>query len=146
MGYYNIKNRYENERVIMTKQCSWLILEDNPIRIEQFKVFLEGNTIIFVTTAMRAIDELKIGLYDFAFLDHDLGGEIYCPSDENSGYAVASWLSEHPDRMPKLVYLHSMNYAGRANMKLALPYAVEIPFSYIADEVSEIMRSKRSKI
>ena len=122
-----------------------LVLEDDSIRVEQFRYFFRTGDfeITFTDKVSETIRELEHMRWDMLFLDHDLGNQCYCPSDENSGYAVALWLAEHEGARPDHIYLHSMNYVGRQNMKRALPMAIEMPFSYIADEVSNMMRKER---
>jgi len=69
-------------------------------------------------------------IYDILSIDHDLGGKTYVESGEGTGYEVAEWLYENPDRKPKEIYLHSLNSAGRKNMKNVLPESVEAPFAW----------------
>jgi len=82
----------------------------------------------FVQTPIEAIELLKTNKYNFLFLDHDLGGKIHCPSDQNSGYAVAKWLEENPQFKPtEDIILHTYNTVGCYNMKAALPEAIILP-------------------
>lgn len=63
-------------------------------------------------TAKDAIEHLKQldTPYDLICLDHDLVG-VFCPSDAESGYAVAEVVADLPDALlPKKVIVHSWNY------------------------------------
>lgn len=102
-----------------------LILEDDPIRTKQFQRNLIGNLVVVVATSKRAIELLNHPdhPWDVLFLDHDLGGKVMQESGENTGYEVACWLEEHPERQPKIIGVHSFNPAGREKMLQALPNA-----------------------
>lgn len=103
-----------------------LILEDDP---ERHSAFLEMDPeAVIVETVKGAIRYLETETWDRLFLDHDLGGAQMVASGPGTGYEVAVWLEEHPDRQPKWIYLHSLNPAGRARMKQALPKAQERPW------------------
>lgn len=75
-----------------------------------------------VETAQQAIQVLDaISPFDVVSLDHDLGGQVYCPSDDNSGYAVAKHIASMPeDKKPKIVIVHSFNPVGADNMLAVL--------------------------
>ena len=77
-----------------------------------------NETLSEAETAEQAIRMLeKYSPYDLVSLDHDLGGNICCPSDEVSGYVVAKYISEMPiDKLPKCVVIHSFNPVGAENM------------------------------
>ena len=105
-----------------------LILEDDLQRVKLFSENFMNAELIFTQIPAEAIHHLKIEEFDYLFLDHDLGGKVYAPSDENSGYEVARWLEEHPDRQPKHIILHSLNPAGVTRMQQALPEAKVVPF------------------
>jgi hypothetical protein len=84
-----------------------------------------------VKTAAEAIKFLQENDVGALFLDHDLGGMVNVPSGPGTGYEVAKWLEEHPDRKPGQIYLHSFNEAGRKSMKMALPEAIEYPGAWL---------------
>ena len=121
-----------------------LILEDDPNRVNSFRDRLDKEGVkFFVTDSVTAcIQALENCEWEWLFLDHDLGGKFYVKSDgdEPTGWHVAKWLSEHPDRIPDAVILHSLNPNGRKNMKSLLPNAEEVPFAWtlvnITGEVS----------
>ena len=108
-----------------------LILEDNDERLTQFQRNLCGCELMIVKEAIYAINYLNNEKWDVLFLDHDLGGQVNVNSiEENTGGAVARFLRDHPDRMPNLVILHSLNMAGCKYMKNILPDSVMMPFAW----------------
>lgn len=108
-----------------------LVLEDDHIRHISFMKNLSDHDLDIVETSKEAIKKLQDNDYDVLFLDHDLGGKIMTPSGENTGYEVAQWLSNNPDRMPKQIYLHTLNPVGQQNMKNVLPNAIIASFSIL---------------
>ena len=105
------------------------ILEDNEERIKSFKATYHDCDLTITTTAQEAInvlDRISLLVFDLITLDHDLGGEVYCQSDEKSGYQVAKFLSAR--MIPCPVIIHSWNPVGAKNMLRALPEACIIPF------------------
>lgn len=105
-----------------------LILEDNKARCQIFRRELIGHEYFITEFASEAIEKLQEQEWDYLFLDHDLGGEVFVEKTENTGYQVALWLEEHKERQPGTIYLHSMNPNGRARMKQALPKSIEAIF------------------
>ncbi len=109
-----------------------LILDDDKFRHQQFIHNFSCNSendIIGVYTVDEAIKLLESNIYDIIFLDHDLGGAVYVDSDgeEPTGYTVAKWMVEHPERIPKHVYIHSLNPVGAQRIKQILPNSVIAP-------------------
>lgn len=104
-----------------------LILDDDENRHKEFNKRLIGHSVKNVYWAQQTIKALEEEVWDCVFLDHDLGGEIYVRSGPNTGYEVAKWLSENPDKQPKRIIIHSFNSVGAANMKSLLPNAELIP-------------------
>jgi CheY-like chemotaxis protein len=95
-----------------------LIVEDNAERI---KAFIDNYTSIaklsLVLDTKDAIGTLEENdPFDVIFLDHDLGGETMVQSGKGTGYEVAQWLVDNPDKMAQFVILHSLNPTGRLNM------------------------------
>jgi len=121
-----------------------LILEDDLARRILFTEHLSGHAVVPVTLASTAIELLEKEEWDWLFLDHDLGGEIMVPSESNTGYAVAVWLEEHPERKPQHIILHSMNPVGREKMQRALPEAIQLPgaWCYTLDELQGPIKPK----
>ena len=103
-----------------------LFLDDNLQRHQAFKDKFPQHDTTYVETAEAAIECFKNNEYDVACLDHDLGGRAYVNSfgEEPTGYTVAKWLSENPDRQPNTIYIHSFNPVGAANMHSLLPNSI----------------------
>lgn len=116
-----------------------LVLDDSDERLEAFRKNNHGLEVVCVKTAKEAIAELQKGGWDIVCLDHDLGGKVYCPSDEHSGYWVAKFLNQNPQFKPTMaILLHSLNPAGRKNMKAELPEAYEAPLCWIKPIVKDM--------
>lgn len=106
-----------------------LILEDDPQRTKlMLQKLADKGAVKVVQTAKEAIGWLEIKDWNLLSLDHDLGGEEMVESGPGTGYEVACWLEEHPDRQPGVIWLHSLNPVGRYKMSEALPNAQEKPF------------------
>ena len=116
-----------------------LILEDNADRQQVFRRNLIGQEVTIVDQAQQAIQLLTENVFEMLFLDHDLGNKIFVDSftEPNTGYAVAKWLEEHPDRQPKEIILHSLNPDGRKNMAYCLPKAQQVPFAWMLIKVND---------
>jgi len=114
-----------------------LILDDNQFRHTGFERKFIGHDLIHVYTAEECINkliELK-GNFDILYLDHDLGGQEMISSGKGTGWEVASFISENEQYKPNgygCIFLHSLNPAGRLNMKNKLPEALEVPFAWLA--------------
>lgn len=107
-----------------------LFLDDNGMRRDLFaEVLVKKNQgFTYCETAKEACNKLRKERFDVIFLDHDLGGEWFAPSDENSGYAVAKFISELPIAQGQVI-VHSYNNAGAQNMLAVLPAGTPwIPF------------------
>lgn len=108
-----------------------LILEDDGYRTKRMKSYLQERLsdlqATFVTTALEAIDELATKDWSLVSLDHDLGGLELVESGPGTGYEVACWLEQHPERKPPIIWVHSLNIVGRQRMLAALPDAIEMP-------------------
>lgn len=89
-----------------------------------------------VSVAVRWLMERD---YALIFLDHDLLIEHYefeMADDGFTGYVVASWLAEHPERQPEAqIIVHSLNYSGSDRMVQCLQKAgrraEHVPFPYL---------------
>ena len=87
------------------------------------------NNLIVVTAkdVAGAKDALNMS-YDLAFLDHDLGGRVFVPSeDPETGYAVAKYIRDNNISINKIV-IHSLNYDGARHMQAVLPGSYRIPY------------------
>lgn len=90
-----------------------LILDDDESRHKQFNRKLIGNYVVNVHTAKECIKHLnEEDIWDYCFLDHDLGGQVFQESAKGTGWEVAKWISENEDKTPKNVIVHSFNSNG----------------------------------
>ena len=119
-----------------------LILEDNEERHKVFRrnMDISGvNVVIFehVNDCIKALNDKE---WDMLFLDHDLGGEVFVESDGKvqTGWHVAKWLNENPDRQPPRIFLHSLNPDGRKNMQALLPKATSLPFAWDLVKITDV--------
>jgi CheY-like chemotaxis protein len=115
-----------------------LILEDSVERQEQFYKNLINYDVEITDSSKTAIQKLSNEKWDILFLDHDLGGEAYVPSGENTGYEVAKFLEENQQFMPRNIVVHSLNSVGAKNINDALPNAVRIPFAWTKENLKKI--------
>jgi CheY-like chemotaxis protein len=105
-----------------------LVLDDDKGRLSLFKQKLIGHVVDCVETAPEAIMRLSEGaLWDIVFLDHDLADTQMVASGPGTGWEVAKWLSEHLDRKPAQIVIHSFNEPGAKNMLSLLPGAIYVP-------------------
>lgn len=107
------------------------ILEDDPERMELFLPALDGWHVDRHDNVADAVAGFS-GPYDVICLDHDLGGQVFVPSDEeNTGYQFAKHLAAN-ERPVAPVVVHSWNTAGARRMVDALSdagwSAVAVPF------------------
>jgi hypothetical protein len=113
-----------------------LFLDDSEERINRFKAKFVHDYISISRTASEAISLLEKNSFDILFLDHDLGGKIYCPSDEVSGYAVAEYVATkmNKNKLPSKIVIHSYNPSGAKNMLAILHkngiQAIYEPFNF----------------
>jgi len=108
-----------------------LILEDDPARHKAFRRNLIGNEVIIVEHTHEAIQFLEEQDWDALFLDHDLGGKVYCESGPGTGWEVAEWLSKNEERLPQAVITHSFHDLGRANIIKTLPIVYDAPGAWV---------------
>jgi CheY-like chemotaxis protein len=115
-----------------------LILEDDPLRQLSFKENLKLHDVTIVDTSKFAIEKLKTEKYNLLFLDHDLGGQVYVTSGENTGYEVAKFLEENKQHLPETVIVHTLNPGGGDNIMRALPSAIRLPFAWIKTNLQKL--------
>ena len=106
-----------------------LILEDSGERIFEFKKRLSSHEVIYTMDTKECISLLKSNSYDYICLDHDLSTVFEQPG-EDTGYEVARWIAENPERAPRHILIHTMNNVGASAMMLVLGRA-GIRASYI---------------
>ena len=95
-----------------------------------------------------ALEWLDQREYDIILLDHDLRSEHYesdAPDDENTGYAIASWLAGHPESQAEaIIVIHSLNYYGALRMVDVLREgsraAKHIPFDYLSSALNLLLK------
>lgn len=110
-----------------------LFLDDDPSRTAEFCSQVPSATC--VSTAESCVAQLTDGCeWDYVFLDHDLGGEVFVDSSvDNSGGRVARWIAATRPNIG-LIVLHSLSPAGAAYMRsvlLAADYDVRVmPFGW----------------
>ncbi len=123
-----------------------LIVEDDDSRRAWFdKQFADypRDTTDDVSVAVQLLLERD---YDLIFLDHDLAEDHYhleMADDGLTGYVVAAWLAEHPERQPEAqIIIHSLNYPGSERMRQCLQDAGRnaeyVPFPYLRSLFSNL--------
>jgi CheY-like chemotaxis protein len=105
----------------MEKRAHILVVEDDGRRIEWFMDRLKGRCVLDVfEKAEDGIRAVRDNKYDMIFLDHDLGGRIFVPSeDPETGYQVAKILPETVNRDTPVI-VHSYNPDGADNIVSAI--------------------------
>jgi len=86
-----------------------------------------GCTIASASTLNSAKRMLQEDIFDVLFLDHDLGGMIYVPSENpDTGYQLAFhiWSNNIPY---KKCIVHSLNYEGSMNILGRLRDCIWLP-------------------
>jgi CheY-like chemotaxis protein len=117
-----------------------LILEDDHERHALFRQNLKGHDVHIVEEADACIDLLRDEAWDCLFLDHDLGGTVMAASGPGTGYQVAVWLHNEPDRIPKIVIIHSFNPGGAQMMHRCIPGSVLKPAIWTEATLGEQLR------
>jgi len=88
-----------------------LFLDDDENRTNQFiKRFSNVEELIAVTTAKEAIEKLSTkDLWDYVFLDHDLGGKVFVDSNrEDCGMEVVRWCLVNKPKIDQII-IHTWN-------------------------------------
>lgn len=101
-----------------------LVLDDDKNRMTIFKSNIENRLHIkdadYVYTETEAIDKLKSKVYNYVFLDHDLGGHQMTWDDSNCGMNVVDWMIENHNNKRANVIIHSYNIPRAHEMYLRL--------------------------
>jgi hypothetical protein len=96
------------------------LLDDDERRHKWFTVRFKGDLLDIADNVEQARDLLSRGHYDAIFLDHDLHPEHYnvdSTDDERTGYAIALWLSTHPElQQASTILVHTRNADGAMRM------------------------------
>lgn len=108
---------YRNER----NPIEVFVLDDDTRRHRFFRKLFKGDMLEFAETVDDAIESLGAGEFDAIFLDHDLLPHHYESNEhddhENTGYAVAEWLTENRDlHRSTLIIVHTRNPDGGFKM------------------------------
>jgi len=93
------------------------VLEDNPDRMSFFSSICLKHDLVMTNNVVMARNILEHQKFDYMFLDHDLGGEVYVSSSEpNTGNYMCKHMPETLNAdVPVLI--HSWNCDGAKNMK-----------------------------
>lgn len=114
------------------------ILEDDPQRIKMFRIRLAEHELFFTDEVAEAKDTyIAFEPFDYYFLDHDLGGEIYVDSNyHNTGFQFAKFLAEQ-DLGKCQIVVHSLNPVGARNMLEVLPEGTQyVPFTQLRESLN----------
>ena len=93
---------------------SVMLLDDDTRRHRWFAKRFRGDFLDIAETVGEAKELLSESGYDAIFLDHDLLPHHYQSNDhtdfENTGFAIAQWLSEHPElQRAATIIVHTRN-------------------------------------
>lgn len=119
------------------------LLDDDQRRHRWFETRFKGDFLDIANNVAQAQEMLTAGSYDAIFLDHDLHPEHYnsdSTDDERTGYAVALWLSSHPDlQRASTIMVHTRNADGAMRMVEELRRsgrsADYVPFPLLAERI-----------
>ena len=124
------------------------LLDDDALRHEWFAKHFKGDRLDVAADAARAVELLAANTYDLVFLDHDLLPEHYYAEefdDARSGYAVARFLAERPDRQSaSTIIVHTRNADGALRMVELMRrtgrQAEHVPFHMLAPKIKHLRR------
>ncbi len=124
------------------------LLDDDARRHDWFAKRFRGDRLDVASEPRRAVELLAANSYDAIFLDHDLLPEHYESDehdDERTGYAVASWLAERPDRQTAShIIVHTRNADGALRMvellRRAGRQAEHVPFQMLPQKLKSYWR------
>ena len=100
-------------------KLSIFVLEDSCERIRAFSDAFVNDRMVVTNCAETAILFLNSYKFDYIFLDHDLGGEVYVDVNrKDTGSEVCREVNDLNKN--SRVIIHSWNPNGAQNMKLTL--------------------------
>lgn len=101
-----------------------LIIEDDTFRINFFLEKFGNHELTITENADSAIEYLKEDIFDYIFLDNDLGDDNGCGAD------VAAYLYNNLDNLNNnsFMIIHSWNVPAVTAIQSRLPQAVFVPF------------------
>ncbi|HMF57357.1 MAG TPA: cyclic-phosphate processing receiver domain-containing protein [Pyrinomonadaceae bacterium] len=119
------------------------LLEDDRRRHDWFAERFAGDLLDITDNIARARELLAAKQYDALFLDHDLLPEHYhseTTDDENTGYALATWLAARPElQRASTIMVHTRNADGAIRMveelRRAGRNAEYVPFPLLAQKI-----------
>jgi hypothetical protein len=119
------------------------LLDDDTRRHKWFTKRFDGDHLDIADDVAQARAFLSENLYDAIFLDHDLLPEHYHSDsidDENTGYAIALWLAQHPElQRASTIMVHTRNADGAMRMVEELRrtgrQAEYVPFPLLAQKI-----------
>ena len=119
------------------------LLDDDTRRHVWFSKRFDGDHLDIADDVAGARQYLSANLYDAIFLDHDLLPEHYHAEetdDENTGYAIASWLASRPElQRASTILVHTRNADGAMRMIEELRrsgrQAEYVPFPLLAQKI-----------
>jgi CheY-like chemotaxis protein len=118
-----------------------LILEDQEVRQKKFLFNLVGHDVRITADVKECIKLLDSDVWHVLFLDHDIEGPWLCPSGPGTGYEVACWLEQHPEKQPKLIFTHTYNEVGAQNICRAVPKAMYFKYAWEATCLADALES-----
>jgi len=124
------------------------LLDDDVVRHEWFARNFRGDRLDVAEDPARAVELLAANTYDLVFLDHDLLPEHYYAEgldDERTGYAVARFLADRPDRQAaSTIIVHTRNADGALRMVELMRrtgrQAEHVPFHMLAPKIKSLRR------
>ena len=119
------------------------LLEDDERRCAWFEKRFKGDLLHITCDISEAKELLEANTYDSVFLDHDLKPEHYHSEtfdDENTGYAIASFLASRPElQRAATIMVHSFNAEGALRMveelRRAGRQADYVPFHFLEERL-----------
>lgn len=97
-----------------------LWLDDDAYRTKHIKPsFIGKGAFTWVKTAEECIEQLKADkVWDWVFLDHDLGGEIFVESGrEDCGMEVVRWIVEKQPIISHIIIHTANSVAGKTMLE-----------------------------
>lgn len=107
-----------------------LILEDDESRVKVFKSKFSKHQLFITDSAVQAIKYLQNNIFDYIFLDHDLGGKQMQWDEQDCGMLVVDYMCNNliSNKSHVICIIHSYNSPRGIIMKQKLKQA-----GYLAD-------------
>ena len=92
------------------------ILEDNPERMHYFSGIMINESLVITNNVEQGIKILQNEKFNYIFLDHDLGRQVYVASDDkNTGHYLCKHMHKSLNTDTPII-IHSWNENGVKNM------------------------------